>query len=60
MNSHLDPIFREIFEPYLKPIPTKSHIVTCGMTGKEIPPEDAGGCNNAEGCDHCVHNDGDE
>jgi hypothetical protein len=25
------------------------------MTGKVIPPEDAGLCNNADGCDDCVH-----
>ena len=31
--------------------------VHCGMTGKEIPPEDAGLCNNAEGCYDCEHND---
>jgi hypothetical protein len=31
--------------------------VTCGITGKVIPPEDAGGCNNAEGCDDCPHNE---
>ena len=29
----------------------------CGMTGKIIPPEDMGGCNNAEGCDNCEHNE---
>jgi hypothetical protein len=32
----------------------------CGMTGKVIPPEDAGLCNNAEGCDNCCHMDEDE
>jgi hypothetical protein len=31
---------------------------TCGMTGKEIPPEDAGPwCNNAMGCETCPHNE---
>jgi hypothetical protein len=25
------------------------------MTGRVIPPEDAGRCNNAEGCDNCEH-----
>jgi hypothetical protein len=32
----------------------------CGMTGRVIPPEDAGLCNNAEGCDNCCHMDEDE
>jgi len=31
--------------------------VLCGMTSKPIPPEDAGRCNNAEGCDSCPHNE---
>jgi hypothetical protein len=29
--------------------------LVCGMTVKPIPPEDAGRCNNAEGCDDCEH-----
>ena len=32
----------------------------CGMTGRVIPPEDAGLCNNAEGSDNCCHMDEDE
>ena len=32
----------------------------CGITGKVIPPEDAGLCNNAEGCDNCCHYEEDE
>jgi hypothetical protein len=32
----------------------------CGMTGKRVPPEDMVGCNNAEGCDSCPHNDCDD
>jgi len=38
---------------YEKP---KRDNVVCGMTGRIIPPEDAGYCNNAEGCDYCIHN----
>jgi len=33
--------------------------VRCGMTGIEIPPEDAGLCNNAYGCQNCEHYDED-
>jgi hypothetical protein len=39
---------------YEKP---KRENVICGMTGRVIPPEDAGYCNNAEGCDNCLHNE---
>jgi hypothetical protein len=34
--------------------------VSCGVTGYAIPPEDAGRCNNAEGCDTCPHADQDQ
>jgi hypothetical protein len=38
-----------------KPLPCTLHAI-CGVTGKPIPPEDAGACNNADGCDNCPHN----
>jgi len=34
----------------------KREPVICGMSGIEIPPEDAGGCNNGEYCDYCAYN----
>ena len=45
---------KEIFDPYLNPMGYRD---VCGMTGKPVPPEDMCGCNNAEGCDNCPHND---
>lgn len=31
--------------------------IICSLTGKVIPIEDTGSCNNAEGCDNCPHNE---
>jgi hypothetical protein len=56
MNDNVHPVFRDYINSVFKPLPSKPDC-TCGMTGKQVPPEDMGGCNNASGCGECVHNE---
>jgi hypothetical protein len=59
MNDNVHPIFRDYLHSVFAPNLPKSKDV-CGVTGKEVPPEDLGGCNNAEFCDQCPHNEEEE
>ena len=49
-----DDFVQSVFNPTPKPVEIDCK---CAVTGKEVPPEDLGGCNNAEGCDNCWHNE---